>query len=214
MPNKSLHSIHRLTVAITIFTVIIVIGLLTIGKTGAKYKVSKTEMLSTILAANYMVSPEEAQEILSKKRTDVKFIDLRNKYDFNIGHIEGALNIPTHKLLEKENLSIFEDTTFTYVFYGANEIDGNGPWMVLTQMGYPNFKILQGSYETQLTGRGVLAGDKAMFDYSKILADTEKETFELQKAKDAPLVTQKVKKKKKRSLLKKVVTEAAEEEGC
>ncbi len=208
MPERPLASVHRLTIALTIFTAIIVIGLLTIGKSNYRYKVSKEQMLSEILAADYLISPDKAKTILSEKDKQVKFIDLRNRYDFNLKHIEGALNIPTHKLLDKETLKLFKDTSFTYVLYGSEAIDANGPWMVLSQMGYPNFKVLKGGFNHFESNKT----SPAKYEYDKILSQAELDVAKLQSATDDVTVTKK--KKKAKVMLKRVVKAAAKEEGC
>ena len=118
------------------------------------------------------------------------------------------------KLLEKDNLDIFEDTSFTYVLYGPDQLDANGPWMVLKQMGYSNFKILQGGYDKYLSGETVPEGDLAMYDYDKILQEAVKEISDLQKAVEAPPAPKPVAKKKVKVIPKKVVEEVEEEEGC
>lgn len=209
MPERPLASVHRLTIAVTLFTAIIVIGLLTIGKSKFHYKVSKEEMISKILAADYLVSPESAKAILSQDNVHVKFVDLRNKYDFNLGHVKDALNIPTHKLLDKESLALFKDTTFTYILYGAKELDANGPWMVLSQMGFPNFKVLKGGYETYVSGEAVA---NRIYPYDKILTEAEAEVgiAKLQSATEGKAKA----KKKVKVIPRKVVVKEEEEEGC
>ena len=214
MSDKPLSNIRRLTIAVAVFTAIIVLGLLTIGKPKFKYKVSSEEMHEQIRQALYMVEVEEAADLLSTENNQVKFVDLRNKYDFNIGHLEGAINIPSHNLLEKENLKLFEDESITYVLYGQEHLDANGPWMVLKQLGYSNFKILQGGYEGQTLDSLLSYGEEAVYDYNSILKEAEKEIYDLQKMVEAPPPPPKPKKKKVAVIPKKVVEEVEEEEGC
>ncbi|KAA3628059.1 MAG: rhodanese-like domain-containing protein [Bacteroidetes bacterium] len=214
MPDRPLSNIRRLTIAVAAFTAFIVIGLLTIGKPKFKYKVSSEDMLSQIMKADYLVSPEAAKELMAGDNTQVKFVDLRNKYDFNIGHLEGALNIPNHTLLEKDNLNLFEDTSITYVLYGQEHLDANGPWMVLRQLGYSNFKVLQGGYAAQMADSLRITGDAAIYDYTSILKEAEKEIYDLQKVTEAPPPPKPVKKKVVKVVPKKVVEEVEEEEGC
>jgi rhodanese-related sulfurtransferase len=214
MPDKPLSNIRRLTIAVAIFTAIIVIGLLTIGRPKFKYKISNEEMLEQIRQALYIVEPDEAKDLLAAENGQVKFVDLRNKYDFNIGHLEGAINIPSHKLLEKDNLSLFEDESITYVLYGEEHLDANGPWMVLKQLGYANFKVLQGGYAGQMADSVQNYGEIAVYDYNAILKAAEKEIYDLQKVVEAPPPPPKPVKKKVTVIPKKVVEEVEEEEGC
>lgn len=214
MSDRPLANIRRLTIAVAIFAAIIVLGLLTIGKPKFKYKVTSEEMLEQILDAQYMVSPQEAKDLLAGDNGNIKFVDLRNKYDFNIGHLEGALNIPNHNLLKKENLKLFEDNSITYVLYGQEHLDANGSWMVLKQLGFDNFKILQGGYEGQMLDSLLTYGEESVYDYNDILKQAEKEIYDLQKMVEAPPSPPKPKKKKVAVIPKKVVKEVVEEEGC
>lgn len=213
MPDRSLSNIRRLTIALTLFTLVIVVGLLTIGKQKFSYEITNEEMLAQILKADYMVSPEAAKQMLSQNDGKVKFVDLRNKYDFNIGHLEGALNIPTHKLLEDENLDLFNDQSISFILYGADRLAANGPWMVMRKLGYNNFKVLEGGYKGQMADAVLATGDKALYDYNNILVEAEKEISELQKAGEAAPDAPKPEKKKV-TVLPKKVEKAVEEEGC
>ena len=214
MPDKPLSNIRRLTIAVTIFTAIIVLGLLTIGRPKFKYKLSNEEMLAQILALDYKVTPEAAKDLVASDNSKVKFIDLRNKYDFNISHLDDALNIPAHNLLEKQNLDLFEDPSITYVLYGKEHLDANGPWMVLKQLGYRNFKVLEGGYEAMMADSLLTYGEKAVYDYNNILKDAQKEVYELQKVSEAAAPPPQPVKKTVKVVPKKVVKEAEEEEGC
>jgi len=214
MPDKPLSNIRRLTIAVAVFTAIIVIGLLTIGRPKFKYKISNEEMLEQIRQGLYIVDSEEARDLLAAGNGQVKFVDLRNKYDFNIGHLDGALNMPNHNLLDKENLELFDDKSITYVLYGQEHLDANGPWMVLKQLGYDNFKILQGGYAGQMTDSLLTYGEEPVYDYNSILKAAEKEIYDLQKVSEAPPPPPKSVKKKVAVVPKKVVKEVEEEEGC
>jgi rhodanese-related sulfurtransferase len=162
----------------------------------------------------YIVDSEEARDLLAAGNGQVKFVDLRNKYDFNIGHLDGALNMPNHNLLDKENLELFDDKSITYVLYGQEHLDANGPWMVLKQLGYDNFKILQGGYAGQMTDSLLTYGEEPVYDYNSILKAAEKEIYDLQKVSEAPPPPPKSVKKKVAVVPKKVVKEVEEEEGC
>ena len=40
----------------------------------------------------------------------------------------------------------------TVVLYGQDQLEANGPWMILRQMGYENVKVLMGGYHYFTTG--------------------------------------------------------------
>ena len=77
------------------------------------------------------------------------FLILEILFKYGRGHIPGAENISSIDLLKEENIERFEQLKkdgMTVVVYADNQLDANGPWMVLRQLGYDNVKILLGGY--------------------------------------------------------------------
>jgi rhodanese-related sulfurtransferase len=138
-----------------IFLLVIVIGLLTINRPDLQYKISTEETIEQIITKEYEFYPEDLAGIVEFEDSSYTIVDLRNPYEFIKGHIKGALNIPSNSLLDKENIKLFDQfvkDSLIVVLYGQNQLEANGPWMILQQMGYENIKVLLGGYDYFTTG--------------------------------------------------------------
>ena len=72
-------------------------------------------------------------------------IDIRSPYEFNKGHLKNAINLYTPNLLEHKNKSLIkdlEDQNKNIILYGADADEASGSWLLLTQMGFKNIKVL------------------------------------------------------------------------
>jgi rhodanese-related sulfurtransferase len=137
------------------FILVIVIGLLTLNWPDLEYKRSPEEMVEVILQEEDLVYPEDLVMIVEYEEPGYAIIDLRSPYDYIKGHINGAVNIPVNSILDKENLKTFNQyitDSVTMVFYGKDQLEANGPWMILKQMGFDNIKVLMGGYHYFTTG--------------------------------------------------------------
>ena len=219
---KEHHRTDRLTVMAIFLFALIAIGLITYNKPKFVYKISTKEALKEVEKAEFSVSIKEAKELLTKKAGNVRFVDVRDRGNYVIRHIEGAINIPMMKLLEKENIKLFKDQKgTTFILYGDDQLAADGAWILLRQIGFNNFKVLLGGY------KNYLADGKKFPDFYATYSDLEKPitdfSAEVKKATDsirvldgasAALSGNKTKVKKKKKAVIKKATAAAEEEGC
>ena len=137
------------------FIFVIVVGLLTLNWPDLKYTLSPEETVEQIMLDEYSFFPEDLVGIIEYEDSAYVIIDLRNPYEYIKGHINGAINMPVNSILNKENLKAFkqyEADSLTVVLYGETQLDANGPWMILRQMGYENLKVLLGGYHYFTTG--------------------------------------------------------------
>lgn len=137
------------------FILVIVIGLLTLNWPDLKYERSLEETVEAVLLEEDLVYPEDLVMIVEYEEPGYAIIDLRSPYDYIKGHINGAVNIPVNSILDKENINAFNHYTsdsVTVIFYGKDQLEANGPWMILKQMGYDNIKVLMGGYHYFTTG--------------------------------------------------------------
>ena len=137
------------------FILVIVIGLLTLNWPDLEYKRSLEETVEVILQEEDLVYPEDLVMIVDYEEPGYAIIDLRSPYDYIRGHINGAVNMPVNSILDKENLKNFNKyatDSVTVIFYGKDQLEANGPWMILKQMGFDNIKVLMGGYHYFTTG--------------------------------------------------------------
>lgn len=120
-----------------------------------KYQLSIDETIEQLMANEDEMFPEDLLGIIEMEEAGYVLIDLRNPYEYLKGHIRDAINIPTNSLLDKENLKLFKQyaaDSISVIIYGQSQLEANGPWMILKQMGYQNIKVLLGGYHYFTTG--------------------------------------------------------------
>lgn len=147
---KELNRTDRLTIATILVAIILVIGLVTIKKPEVQYKYGIDETLSMILSSDDVISPAEIAGLISQNSGGFLLVDVRSPLDYQKSHIENAVNIPSQELLDRKNLKAFSrlsDESKTVILYGQDQLDANGAWMVLKQVGYKNIRVLSGGYE-------------------------------------------------------------------
>ena len=140
---------------VVIFVLVIVIGLLTINRPDLKYHLSIDETIEQLMANEDEMFPEDLLGIIEMEEPGYVLVDLRNPYEYMKGHIHNAINIPTNSLLDKDNLKLFKQyaaDSISVIIYGQSQLEANGPWMILKQMGYQNIKVLLGGYHYFTTG--------------------------------------------------------------
>ncbi len=135
-------------IAAVLMVAIIVGGSFFVKYKKSAYQLSVPELLKEMGNADRFISVAEAQKILSGKDTNYKFVDVRNSIDFGHRHLEGALNIPYHKLLQPTYLKKLKNETAQLILYGATLTQTNSAWMILKQKNIQGLKILQGVFES------------------------------------------------------------------
>ena len=202
-----------LPIGIVAFAIVIILGLIFIKQPEKEYLITESEMLEELLTFKQTIGPDKIVDILFEKDSLYQFIDLRSTPDFINGHIEGAINIPLSHVLDKKYESILNQAEKINILYYSDHCGACGPWMVLSQLGYKNNKILLGGYdyvnEHIIKNYAPLSGnyknEKAHYDFAKVVNETagSKNSSIESNNDDKPKILP-VKKKKKE----------AEEGGC
>lgn len=147
---KELTNTRRLTLAILVFVLILVVGFITFQKPEFDYILGSQEILQELSNEENGITPDFINGVIVKNDPSYVFIDLRNPYEYNRGHIGEAINIPVSEILADASISLFDEmkeNSVTPILYGKDQMEANGPWMLLMQLGYNNVKILLGGYD-------------------------------------------------------------------
>jgi len=113
-----------------------------------EYKLTSSEMLTQLKDyETNTVNAEEYLQIEQNADSSFLFVDLRTPREFAEGHINNAINIPLQEIFKIQNKEIFSQKNKTFVLYHSNHIGACSPWMLLTQTGFSNCKILLGGYD-------------------------------------------------------------------
>ncbi len=201
-----------LPIGTIVFAIVIILGLIFIKQPEKVYTVTESEMLEELLTFKQTIGPDKVVDILFEKDSLYQFIDLRSTPEFLNSHIEGAISIPLSHVLDKKYESILNQDEKINILYYSDHSGACGPWMVLSQLGYKNNKILLGGYdyvnECIIKSYSPLSGnyknEKPQYNYAKVISETlgSKSSLTCTDSKPSPTP---IKKKKK---------EAEGEGGC
>jgi len=198
---------QRISIAVLIIGLLLLIGLMVRKAPKTPFVMTATEMLESMPDYKH-VSVTMAKNM--KGDTDnYIFVDLRSPYDFEVKHIDNAINIPTAFILDDKNKIEFDrylKNNTTVVLYGQSERESISPWILLTEVGYSNIKVLLGGFDCYDGDITKCNTESVEYDYAKI--STSGGTKSESNAVAAP-----VKKKKKVVPVKKKVKREAEG-GC
>jgi rhodanese-related sulfurtransferase len=170
------------------------------------YLITPEETLSTIQEGDFSLSMAEAKTLMENQ--EVHWIDLRSEMDFEGGHIPNARHIQTHNILDPAFSSLWEAPS-AKILYARNLAEANGPWMLLTQLGYKNIYLFEEGFPAN-SNEDIRLDDVAKYDFNKVLnevTEQNRKEEEASKPKAAPRPVVRVVPKKKKKVVK-------EEEGC
>lgn len=169
------------------------------SKMEPNFTLSDSEFSEAIFSI-YQVTPDEAMEWMYDSSMAV-FVDLRSAKEFNKGHLENAIHIPTRDLLLEESIANFDqwlEDSIPVVLYGNTYLASNSPWMLMYQLGYTNTRALLGGYDyidklylDMLDGE-TFEPELPAFDYAGILEEVKNSEPEIKEE----TVVKKVKVKK------------------
>lgn len=147
---KELKKTKRLSVSIIGYIAIILIGLISLSKASVYFSQDEAQILSVIEEMSNEVFPDEALDFALNEEPGYLFIDVRNEYQYLQDHLENAINIPINHLLEDDYMKIYQQAqkdSLCMVFYGEDQIQANGAWMLVYQLGFDNSKMMLGGYD-------------------------------------------------------------------
>lgn len=205
---KELEKTKRISIAGTLFILIILIAVLSYERPKHLYKVNSAATLEKIITADYFVSLDEIEN------PNYILVDVRDQIEYEKGHLENAINITTTEILSDNNTDILNEIVEKEkiaLLYGKNPNEVNGAFLMLTKLGYTNIKILsvENSYsDNQLITKNVTI-EEPIADIQAFIKESVKKAS---KGADKPKVV--VKKPAKKVITVKKKKKAPAEGGC
>jgi len=168
---------YRLPLGVGIMAFLLIFGLIYIKQPEYVYSLNTDEILVEALKQEAVLGPVLLTDIILNKDSAYQFVDLRTPHEFLKGHVPGAINIPVHALLDKENQKSLNQDEKILILYHENHPMACGPWMVLRQLGYKNIYLMNGGYtyykNSFVNNFAPLSGDfsdeRAKYDYSSVM---------------------------------------------
>jgi len=145
----------KILIALVIFVLILIIGILTIHKPNVKYTMSTAQALENAISLADEIFPEDVVYIVEDTMSGYQLIDIRSPFDYIKGHIQTSVNIPYNIMLEEDNLEFIralDKDSVIIILYGNDQSQANCPWMLLKQIGIENVKVMLGGYVYFTTG--------------------------------------------------------------
>ncbi|MCH4552250.1 rhodanese-like domain-containing protein [Aestuariibaculum lutulentum] len=136
---KELEKTKQISIAATLFILAVLIGFLTYKRPKNTYAFNTKSTLEKITSTDYCL-PYSLIE-----NEDVAFIDIRNSFEYNKGHLENAINMPSVDIMSEASLKLLLDlkkSNTTTALYGSTPEEANIPFLILYQLGFDNLKIL------------------------------------------------------------------------
>lgn len=182
---KELEKTKRISIAAVLTILLVIIALLSYKRPKHLYTVNTHDTLEKVTNTNYFMAQNEID------KANHVLVDIRTPFDYDKGHLDNAINISSPEILSEENLEAFEKTkeeNKTIVLYGNNPNEAITPFMLLSQLGFDNVKILtiKNSYEQdKLITKNVVV-ENAAPDVNAFIQESIKKTEEaMKKAKVA-----------------------------
>ena len=182
---KELEKTKRISIAAVLTILLVIIALLSYKRPKHLYTVNTQDTLEKVTNTNYFMTQNEIDN------TNHVLVDIRTSFDYDKGHLENAINISSPEILSDDNSDVFnkiKEENKTIVLYGNNPNEAITPYMVLSQLGFDNIKILtvENSYDQdKLITKDVLV-ENAAPDVNGFIQESIKKTEEaMKKAKAA-----------------------------
>lgn len=137
-----------LSALVVVISIILIIALT--NRPSVSYKMTKDSLVTLLKDSSQFVSPINLEALLAQKKGSLVMVDIRSYEEFSKGHIKEAVNIPVMNLLNTKTITFFDELSSKgqeAILYGNDQLQANGPWLLLRQVGVNNVKILQGGYQ-------------------------------------------------------------------
>jgi len=170
---KELEKTKRISIASVLFILIVLIAVLSYKKPKHLYAYNTKSTLEEITSNNHFAYLEDL------KTEEIALVDIRNQFEFEKGHLEGALNMYAPEILNEENSTILNNlktANKTIILYGANPNEVTVSYLLLYQLGFNNIKIasIENTYnQNQLITKDVIL-EKSLADIKGFINESIK----------------------------------------
>jgi rhodanese-related sulfurtransferase len=166
---------HRISVSIQIWILLLVFALLACilpNRQHSSSEFSPSEMIELLKSTDQYLTCDQVARSIVRKDGSILLVDIREPEEYLDMSIPGAINIPFADILNPNWSGYFDDPTTTTVLYANGTIIASEAWMLCTQTGYRNIKVMQGGLnkwfdlvmESEFYGKRITAAENALFE--------------------------------------------------
>ncbi|MCK5535751.1 MAG: rhodanese-like domain-containing protein [Bacteroidales bacterium] len=196
---------------VVVFLLIILIGMLSYNSNAPHYVKNPSESLVHIIDSAGLLHATQMAEILYLEDSLYQIVDLRKPKFFLNNHIEGSINIPIGRILDKEFLHVLNQEEKITILIGSRSSESVIAYMMLADEGYANIRVVAFSVDFVMSNivekyaplSGRYDEERTVYDYARVISETGGSTISSETVKSNAKKIAPVKKKKK----------AEEEEG-
>lgn len=170
-------------------------------------ELSPSQMIEILKSGDQFLSCDRVAGYIVNENPAIQLVDIRSSAEFLSSHIPGSVNIPFKEILNPDWSGYLDDPSRTAILYSNGTTLASEAWVLCTQVGYPNIKVMQGGMnewydvvmESEFSGQRITAAENAIFEVRykardffttmNSLPDSLKTVFlEVKKKKEAELV--------------------------
>lgn len=132
---------------IIISVLALVLGLLTIflpQKDNSKKELDPIALHNAIINNTRFVTCDELANMIISDDPSFQLVDIRNKNDYDEGHINGAINIQVEDLFSAKMKKVLKADYKKIILYGYGTVKADQCWIVLKRNLYDNVYVLEG----------------------------------------------------------------------
>jgi len=199
---KELEKTKRISIAAVLSILIVLIALLNYQRPKYLYTQNTSKTLTKLLQTDYLVTTDDMNG------NGTELIDVRNPFDFEKGHIEGAVNVYAPELLSDKHADFLErikKENKTVLIYGQDPDQALSVFMSLCQLGIGEPRILstRNFFEKDQLITESVAVEKEAPNVSLFIETSVKNASKIQNASQAKKTVKKTPQPKQVSPVKK-----------
>jgi rhodanese-related sulfurtransferase len=131
-----------------------------------------SQMIAAMNSTDKFLTADRVARIIVNEDTTCRLVDIREPEEYLRVNIPGAINIPFRDLLSPDWSGYLDEPGKTAVIYSNGNTLALEAWMLCTQQGYPDIKIMKGGMnewfrvvmESEFTGDKITAAENALFE--------------------------------------------------
>ncbi len=168
---------NPLRVSATVFTALIIILMVIQKCAPGSYTVPVSESLSPEVSGT-PVSLKELHSMLGQTEKEFLLVDIRTEQEFNQGHLQDAVNIPTETIFQRKNRKLLRKQQ--NIIYCSTESMAHTVAFLLNQCGYDcrpvngNYDIIKANVVDKFVpSMGFYSDEKQQYNYPAFIKQNE-----------------------------------------
>ncbi len=169
--------VKQLNNSVLLYFAVIILALGFQWFTAKNYKLSKNQVLTEITGKETKITFFELKHIFSEGRErDYLFVDIRSIEEYEINHINNALNIPLENIMQKRSRSLLS-LEKPKIIVASTEAEAHFAQFLMVGIGIDNVFVLQGGFNKAFEyvikefkpAYGFYSEDKAKYDFPRFM---------------------------------------------